>query len=167
MQSPSSPPIRIAVLLVAGCAVLVAGSKALAREPTVSAATNLRIAFASNRNGDSEIYTMKPDGTAVTRLTRSPKIDLPCQWSRDGSHLLFYSQRSPGGDVWVMASDGSGQRNLTRSPAHDSCGTSSPDGTQIVFDSTRKGAGGIYVMNADGSGVRRLGLAGYGPAWKP
>ena len=114
------------------------------------------IAFTSNRDGDSEIYVMKPNGTGVRRLTHSRKFDSPSAWSPDGRRLLFYSQRTPSGDVWVMNADGSGQRNLTRSPAHDGSGTWSPDAKQIAFDSDRTGAGDIYVMRADGSGARRL-----------
>jgi Tol biopolymer transport system component len=101
------------------------------------------IAFASNRDGDTEIYAMNPNGTGVRRLTRSPKYDAPSAWSPDSRRLLFYSQRTSSGDVWVMNADGSGQRNLTRSPAHDSGGSWSPDGKQIAFDSDRAGAEGF------------------------
>ena len=73
-----------------------------------------RIALTSNREGDSEIYSMNADGTGVRRLTRSPKFDGPGPLSPDGRKMLFYSQRSPKGDVWVMNADGSRPRNLTR-----------------------------------------------------
>ena len=33
------------------------------------------IAFTSNRDGDTEIYVMNPNGTGVRRLTHSPKFD--------------------------------------------------------------------------------------------
>ncbi len=130
-----------------------------------------RILLTSNREGDSEIYSVIADGTGARRLTHSPKFDSPGPVSRDGRHVLFYSQRSPKGDVWVMNADGSAQRNLTRSPAHDSLGSWSPDGRTIVFDSDRDGNGELYVMNADGSGQRNLTRSpssGEGsPVWSP
>src|SRR6476660_8591990 len=133
---------------------LAAATLAIAAGAGAAPKASSEIAFSSNRSGDTEIYTMNPDGTGVRRLTHSPKYDAPAAWSPDGRKLLFYSQRSAGGDVWVMNADGTGQRNLTTNPAHDGPGGWSPDGRQIVFDSSRDG-NGIYVMKADGSGVKR------------
>jgi Tol biopolymer transport system component len=128
------------------------------------------IAFASNRDGDAEIYAMSPNGTGVRRLTHSRKYDSPSAWSLDRRRLLFYSQRTPSGDVWIMNADGSGQRNLTLSPAHDGGGSWSRDGKMIAFDSDRAGAGDVYVMKADGSGTRKLTddpRNDTQPAWSP
>lgn len=52
-----------------------------------------RIAFVSNRDGDFEIYTIKPDGTDLCRLTHSPGNDAHCTWSSDGGWLVFSSAR--------------------------------------------------------------------------
>jgi Tol biopolymer transport system component len=142
--------MKIVVLSVAALALLV-GSTAAS-----TAKTPWRIALTSNREGDSEIYSMYADGTDVRRLTRSPKFDAPGPLSPDGRKMLFYSQRSPKGDVWVMNADGRRPRNLTRNAAHDGGGTWSPDGRRIAFDTDRDGNGELYVMNADGSAQRNL-----------
>src|SRR5215210_8795179 len=63
-----------------------------------------KIALTTNREGDSEIYSMNADGTGVRRLTHSPKFDGAGPWSPDGRKMLFYSQRK-GADVWVMNAD--------------------------------------------------------------
>jgi Tol biopolymer transport system component len=115
-----------------------------------------RIALTSNRQGDSEIYSMNADGSGARRLTHSPKYDGAGPWSPDGSKMLFYSQRSAGGSVWVMNADGSGQRRLTRDRSFNAPGGWSPDGRKILFTSNRDGNGELYVMNADGSGERIL-----------
>src|SRR5262245_22830825 len=135
---------KLTALTLVGLALLTVGAGSLAASP---ATAPWKIALTTNREGDSEIYSMNADGSGVRRLTHSPKFDGIGQWSRDGKRMLFYSQRSPKGDVWVMNADGSGQRNLTRSPAHEGGGSWSPDERKIVFDSDRTGNGELYVMN--------------------
>jgi Tol biopolymer transport system component len=38
------------------------------------------IAFASDRDGNLEIYMMHPDGTGLTRLTDNPATDTSPRW---------------------------------------------------------------------------------------
>jgi Tol biopolymer transport system component len=157
---------------ILGCATVVA--VVLVTGPAVDARTPVertwKIALASNRQGDSEIYSMNADGTHVRRLTDSPKVDGPGPWSPDGRKLLFYSQRT-GGDVWIMNPDGTGQRNLSRNPAWDAPGGWSPDGSKILFTSNRDGNNELYVMNADGTGQRNLrpspSSQEWGGSWSP
>jgi Tol biopolymer transport system component len=115
-----------------------------------------KIAFASNRDGNFEIYSMNADGSAQTRLTANPAFDATPSFSADGTKITFASSRTGNGDIYVMNADGSGQTRLTTSPAIDGFPAFSPDGTKIAFTSFRTGNGDIYVMNADGSGQTRL-----------
>jgi len=41
-----------------------------------------QIAFASDRDGDAEIYVMNADGTRALRLTNSPGLDFGPSWRR-------------------------------------------------------------------------------------
>ncbi len=77
-------------------------------EPTWSP-DGSRIAF--RRAGD--IYTMKPDGTEVTRLTTVASASEP-DWSPDGTKIAFTSRRGLGREIHVMDADGTGAVNLTR-----------------------------------------------------
>src|SRR5438046_3811878 len=52
-----------------------------------------KIAFASNRDGNSEIYVMNADGSGQTRLTHSAAIDEAPDWSPDGTKIAFESYR--------------------------------------------------------------------------
>src|SRR5436190_23488893 len=63
------------------------------------------IAFASDRSGDWEIYSMALDGTRVRRVTHSAGIDREPDWSPDGKQLVFVklpSQQSYAGDVYIV-----------------------------------------------------------------
>ena len=129
-----------------------------------------RIAFDSDRDGNSEIYVMNADGSGVTRLTDNDAIDSFPTWSPDGRRIAFSSTRDGSFEVYVMNADGSGVTRLTDNDARDWSPAWSPDGRHIAFESTRDGNSEIYVMNADGSGVTRLtynGAADGTPAWSP
>jgi dipeptidyl aminopeptidase/acylaminoacyl peptidase len=130
-----------------------------------------RIAFVTNRNGNDEIYLMKPDGSGVRRLTNDPAKDLEPAWSSDGAQLAFVRQQS-GSDleIYKMNADGSGLTRLTQDSATDASPTWSPDGTEIAFASDRSGHAQLYRMGADGSGVTPLtnsSAADGTPAWSP
>ena len=142
-----------------------------------------KIVFESEREGNSDIYVIDPDGSSLQRLTHTlgEKVrHWEAQWSPDRSKILFASNRHGGTfELYVMNADGSDIRRLTETPGEGRSSWSgdwSPDGKQIVFNSNRDGVaeGGrgydIYVMAADGSDVRRLtreeGFEGT-PAWSP
>ena len=130
-----------------------------------------RLAFASHRDGNYEIYVMQADGSGVTRLTDHDADDLDPAWSPDGRRLAFMSGRDGNQEIYVMQADGSGVTRLTDNVRRDSHPAWSPDGRRIAFYSNRHGDWDIYVMNADGSEVTRLTYdrdAGESrPAWSP
>jgi Tol biopolymer transport system component len=64
------------------------------------------IAFSSNRDGNSEIYVMNPDGSNVRRLTDNPAFDKEPAWSPDGKRIAFSSSRNGSFDIYVMSVDG-------------------------------------------------------------
>jgi len=49
----------------------------------------LRLAFAGFRDGTPGIFVMNADGSALTRLTRSPSWDAHPTWSADGRRIAF------------------------------------------------------------------------------
>jgi uncharacterized repeat protein (TIGR01451 family) len=115
------------------------------------------LAYASQRDGNWEIYEWNPFGISPVNATRHPFDDFAPQWSPDGTKIVFDATIAGNDDIYVMNADGSGLKRLTFTAAVDENASWSPDGTHIVFDSNRdQGFYEIYRMNADGSGVTRL-----------
>ena len=112
-----------------------------------------RIAFASDRDGNWDIYVMNADGSGVTQLTHNSANEASPAWSPDGSRIAFHSDQGGNGDIYVMNADGSGVTRLTDHPAQDWVPAWSPDGRHIAFISWGDRDPGIYVMDADGSNV--------------
>ncbi len=115
-----------------------------------------RVAFRSNRDGNSEIYIFASTDFSITRLTSNTFEDAQPVWSPDASRLAFRSDRDGNQEIYVMNADGSNAINLTNNPAVDSDPAWSPNGQRIAFTSNRDGNREIYMMNADGSSQARL-----------
>ncbi len=86
-----------------------------------------RIVFASDRDGDWDIYVMKADGGNVRQLTDDPALDLDPAWSPDGTRIAFSSERNGDRDIYVMGVDGENVRQLTDDPAWDTEPAWSPE----------------------------------------
>ena len=106
------------------------------------------LAFASDRDGNIEICTVRRDGTDLARVTNDPGIDCRPRWSPDAQWILFSSNRGGDLDLYVVRPDGTGLRNLTNHPALDDHGAWSPDGRTIAFVSMRDGGFDIYRLAA-------------------
>jgi Tol biopolymer transport system component len=121
-----------------------------------------RILFATDRDGNEEIYVMNADGSGQTNLTNRADDDWRPGWSPDGSKIVWMTQPSPGDwEIHVMNADGTGQVNLTNTPgALDGAPAWSPDGSRIAFGSSRDVPigllGEVYVMDADGTNAVRV-----------
>lgn len=134
------------------------------------------LAFVSERDGNSEIYAMNPDGSGLMRLTNNVATDEMPAWSPDGKRIAFVSNRDANradlaeSDIYLMNTDGSNVVRLTFGSINT--GPSwSPDGRKIAFSGLRDGQFGIYVMSLDNPGsITNVGHPrGYqvDPAWSP
>jgi TolB protein len=122
------------------------------------------IVFVSDRDGEPEIFTMRPDGTQVVQLTSNLFWDTDPSWSPDAARLVFSSNRDGDDDIYLMNRDGTGVVNISNSGAgKDVQPDWAPDGTKIVFVRD----GNIYVVSAtSGAEPTRIGR-GRSPAWSP
>jgi TolB protein len=129
-----------------------------------------RIAFVSNRDGNSEIYVMNRDGSDVRRLTNNPAGDVTPTWSPTGTQVAFTSDRSGTPQIYVIGADGTGLRRITFESYADRATWSPPPYNEIAF-CARTGPGfDIKVLNI-ASGETRQITFGEGtnesPAWAP
>jgi TolB protein len=133
------------------------------------------IAFSSSRlkDGNPEIFKMRPDGSNVTRLTFtdtpgevSPDDGFP-NWSPDGRSIIFSSNRADRQhDLWVIRADGKNPRRITRTPGFDDWTAKwSPDGQRIAFWGVGPRVNHVYTVNADGSRLRQV-TPGSNPEWQ-
>ena len=115
------------------------------------------LAYATDRNGNFDIYTQPVEGGKAVRVTDSPAHDWEPNWSA-GGQIVFRSERD-GGGIYVVSPTGGTERRLAtfgRRPLW------SPDGTRVLFDggTSRK----LYTVGLDGSAPKPF-QAWYGGAY--
>jgi Tol biopolymer transport system component len=85
------------------------------------------ILYTSDRDGQFDLYTIRPDGSQVRRLTTTSGQNAHAVWSPDCQWIVFSSGRmgfkdemalydaipQPNGEIFIMRADGSGARQLT------------------------------------------------------
>jgi dipeptidyl aminopeptidase/acylaminoacyl peptidase len=131
---------------------------------------NGKIAFASDRDGDYEIYVMDANGSNVVQLISNTVDDWAPAWSPDGSKIAFAHEIDGNLEIYIINSDGSNLTRLTNSSGDDDNPAWSSDGSKIAFDSDRSGTHtDIYVMNADGSNQTLITTnpSDYSASWSP
>ena len=120
-----------------------------------------RIAFASQRDGDINLYTMNADGSDQTRLTQGAERDTSPVWSPDGAMIAFSRASNSSSDDWrvfiVPAIGGA----ATLVPDSDGLLVSdwSSDGTTLLAD-------GMWTISVEGEGRTRL-RDGVAARWSP
>lgn len=139
-----------------------------------------RIVFTSKRDGDLDIYSMKPDGSDMKRLTHKVGYDGGPFFSPDSKKIVYRAhhpetdkeradyQRLLGKnmirpsrlDIWVMDADGSNKIRLTSNGAANFCPFFHPSGKKVIFASNLENPKGrnfdLYMINLDGTGLERV-----------
>jgi TolB protein len=169
--------MRIRTLLAALTAT--ATSVVLAPAAVAGGHATPSFVFTSDRDGDSELYVRRTDGSTV-QLTHNQIPDFGATWSPGGTRLAFSRPSGEGTALFVMRADGSGVRRITTpvtgpdgSPSFDLAPAWSPDGTRLAFASNR--AGGepdIWRVDVTGRHLTRLTrtpsfTGDVNPAWSP
>lgn len=151
--------MRTKVMLsgILAVAAMIAGSVAVT--PAAQAAfpgRNGRIVYSS---AAGDIYTMRPDGSGVRRLTYVASTEQATQgsWSPDSRHIVYVLRRTTATlaarQVWVMNADGSNKHRLFADSFFSDWGPKySPDGSQIALNRCRPdfSACPIYRVSSDG-----------------
>jgi Tol biopolymer transport system component len=147
------------LLFLVTLAVLAGAAPASGDRPAATRADGV-VVFASNRDGDSDLYAVNPDGTGLTQLTNDPQDDYDPIPSPDGKHILFVGgeDEAPA----VINADGSGRRSLPE------CSTTpggwSPDSRHFVC--SRYDEGLQILDTVDGTSTQFVD-SGAKPVWSP
>jgi Tol biopolymer transport system component len=159
--------------IAAVCALVALAALSGSARATYPGATNGRIAFGMNVNGNTDVYTALPNGNDLRRLTTDPGFDACAAYSADGRRMAYCSGQGGGPvQVWTMKQNGTDKQQVTHLSGLAIFPDFSPNGNKIVFsakpaDSPTRD---IYVIGSDGSGLTRLtngvGNNGY-PAFSP
>ena len=123
-----------------------------------------KIVFSSNREGNSEIYIMNPDGSDQINLTQHRAKDTSPIWSPTGEQILFTSDRGGIEDLYLMDPDGTNVRQVFKKLIGREHPTWSPDGKALAYH--RFHTFSIYIASSDGSDEEEL-TEGLSPAWSP
>jgi Tol biopolymer transport system component len=136
-----------------------------------------------------QIYSSKPDGSDLKRLTQTQAYDAEATVCRDGS-VIFTSDRDGDLELYRMNLDGTGVKRLTNAPGYDGGAFFSEDCKHIVWRAARPRTMEeltemrallkehlvrptrmeLWVANADGSGahpVTDFGAASFAPYFYP
>jgi TolB protein len=137
-----------------------------------------------------DVFTARPDGSDLKRLTDTPGYDAESTITRDGKKIVFTSMRDGDLDIYTMDANGRNVKRLTDELGYDGGPFWSYDGKQIVYRANhpqadkdkadyvgllkknliRPTALDIWVMNADGSNKRQVtnnGKANFAPYFFP
>lgn len=125
-------------------------------DPSV-APSGERLAFASRRSGDPEIWMTEADGSAPTQLTsfEGPLTHSP-QWSPDGEQIAFVSRLHGHADLFVVPVDGGPSKRLTTNSAEDLVPRWSHDGSALYFTSNRTGDWESWRISVQGDSAVQL-----------
>jgi TolB protein len=127
-------------------------------------------------DADYDLFTARPDGSDLRRLTRTPGYDAEATVSTDGKWIVFTSVRDGDLELYKMKPDGSGIVRLTERMGYDGGAFFSHDGEWICYRASypeslraifdyknllteslvRPTDMDLWVMKADGSGKRQI-----------
>lgn len=186
----------ILVLILAGRPSPPTGQESPTPQPTASASetpvpsastvpsplslSSLAGLIAFERDGD--VYTMRPDGRDVTRLTNDPASRSgPVAWLTDGSRLVIARSDNVGdpnaaysATLTLVMPDGTDAVDLGIVHPAYAPPTNSPDGTMIAFGGDGGNGTGIAVLDlVDGTFTQLTTDGGHGsdadsgPLWSP
>jgi Tol biopolymer transport system component len=139
------------------------------------------IVFTSMRDGDLDLYKVRPDGTGLVRLTDALGYDGGGVFSSDGKRIAWRASRprTPAEiadyrallaqrlvrptiplELWIMDADGRNQRQVTRLGVASFAPAFAPGDRRLIFASNLNDPRGrnfdLFLVNDDGTGLEQV-----------
>jgi TolB protein len=146
-------PFRLLLVILT---ILAAGT--LGACATTTTDPGARIVFNSTRDGNYEVYSMRPDGAEQTNLTNSDATE----WVYAGGDKAYFVSDGYKGagrreyQLYEMNADGSSQRRISRFPLYDSYLGVINHGERFLVTSKKDGDAEIYLIDRSGNELAQL-----------
>jgi TolB protein len=85
------------------------------------------------------LFTMKPDGSSVNRVSPTNQDATDASFSSDGARIVYSAATDDedGASLWIAGVDGSSPKRLTHSAPYDGAPSFTPDGRSVAFETTQ------------------------------
>jgi TolB protein len=137
-------------------ALFLAQKTAIQNEAPSVAPDGSLIAYVSERDGVTDLYVIKPDGSGERRLTHSPELERSVEWSPDSRQLRFtvFTKEKADSLIYAIDRDGGNLREIGHVPGRVQ--GVSPDGKHILYATGGWNTVRLIVSDLDGTNARQL-----------
>lgn len=131
-----------------------------------------RIAWASNRSGNMEVWVANANGSGAHAVTRSAASDTAPTWSPTGREIAFTSNRGGTPQIYVMDAEGLNVRRLSTVGNYNDAPAWNPNKQflEVAYTSRLEGQFQIAIVDIASGQVRQItenrGSCEY-PTWAP
>ena len=129
-----------------------------------------RIAYRGSPDGDNDLFTMRPDGTGVKRLTDWRSGVSNFNWSPSGRRLVVERSTERLQEIYTMKRNGSDKRLIYEGFRFGEFSWS-PDGRRFIAIGTGDDCGyDLFVLNRSAEVQRRISIPNLSPNvpdWQP
>ena len=130
------------------------------------------ITYAADRDGRTDLFLARADGTQARRLTDDDAVEREPAWSPDGRRIVFARTTADGTALWTLDLDEGGMptRELVPPTAYLGHPAWSPDGSRIAVDMEFAGDAEIAIVDVETSEIVRVtdrDGPDLVPAWSP
>ena len=137
--------------------------------------SGLAIAYASNSNGQWDLFALDLVDGSRDQLTGGSSYEGQPSWSGDGGWLVYERYQGENLDIFMLPADESLEPvQLTQDQAADHSPSWAPNANVIAFVSERNGFEQVWLLNLDQDGERRFQPLNQSetpmqrdPAWSP